>query len=84
MFDIYQADSSIEASQKMVQNLRLHEFQIPFWTAYIEERRLDLHSKYFEKLNPLPNNSHSGKIMNIFVNISVKILKYIKVLRIVV
>ena len=41
-FNVYQADSSIEAATKMVQNLRLGEDLIPYMSAYIEERRLEL------------------------------------------
>jgi len=36
---VYQADSSKEAATKLVQNLRLEESMIPYFTAYIEERR---------------------------------------------
>lgn len=59
-FDVYQADTSIKSSMKLVQNLRLDEFQVPFWAAYIDERRLDLNLQHIDDLSLGPSNYYSG------------------------
>ncbi|CAI2365234.1 unnamed protein product [Moneuplotes crassus] len=56
-FSVFNIDSSEDAAIKMVGNLRLDETQIPFWTAYIEERRVELK---FKNLNP-QNNPNQGQ-----------------------
>ena len=51
-FSVFSSDSSEDAAKKMVQNLKLDEFQVPFWAAYIEERRLELGLQNFGSKSP--------------------------------
>lgn len=61
IFNVYEADSSIEAARKLVQNLWLHEDQVLFWTAYIEERRQELELVHITaSTNYSPTGTHSN------------------------
>ena len=53
----------------MAQNLRLDDFQVPFWTAYIEERRLELGLKESELMSPHRSHQNYGKLNSIFLKI---------------
>lgn len=59
-FSVYSSDSSEDAARKMAQNLRLEEFQIPYWAAYIEERRLELGIKGFRPNSPGRGHNNYG------------------------
>lgn len=61
IFSVYQADSSEEAARKMVSNLRIDESQIPYWTAFIEERRLGLGIREYDKHSPSRSHNNYGK-----------------------
>lgn len=61
IFHVYEADSSIDAARKLVQNLWLHEDQVLFWTAYIEERRQELELVHVNtSTNYSPTGTHSN------------------------
>jgi hypothetical protein len=69
IFNVYQADSWIEAAKKMAQNLRLDEDMVPYWAAYINERRWELELKSFTppKNNISSNNHNSGNSFSILI-----------------
>ena len=59
-FSVYEADSSLEAARKMVQNLRMDDKFIMYWAAFIQEKRLQLELPCFENDSPGPSHHTLG------------------------
>mmetsp|Transcript_3135 Transcript_3135/g.2604 ORF Transcript_3135/g.2604 Transcript_3135/m.2604 type:complete len:116 (+) Transcript_3135:1-348(+) len=62
VFSVYEADSSLEAAKKMVQNLRMDDDLVRFWAAFIEEKRLKLDLQNFQLNHPGSAHHPLGKI----------------------
>jgi len=63
LFSVYQADSSEDSARKLVQNLWLDEDLVPYFAAYIEERRRDpeISGHHFNTHHTPPSNYTNGK-----------------------
>lgn len=63
LFSVYQADSSEDSARKLVQNLWLDEYLVPYFAAYIEERRRDpeISGHHISSQYTPPSNYPNGK-----------------------
>lgn len=70
-FSIFSSDTSEEAAKKLAANLKLDDFHIPYWAAYIEERRLDLGIKSYGPNSPGRGYNNYGNLIirhsNLFI-----------------
>lgn len=73
-FSVYEADSSVDAARKLIQNLWLDEDLHMYWAMYIDERRMELDRQHINTLsNYSPPGHHANGNIRTFSNLKITI-----------